>query len=91
MPRISVLNLIRGVEYRHFGGVALSGRGGLLGRQCGANPAVIEEHVCDGCLHAERCAQGLACAALQLFVSTGRISAAAPRQPSRQIFEKLFG
>jgi hypothetical protein len=45
---------------------------------------------CEGCPHAVRCRDGLACAALQLFVQTGRISEIAPRQPTRQIYERLF-
>jgi len=47
-------------------------------------------HVCTGCRHAERCRTGLACEAMAVFVSTGRISAAAPRQPSAAIFGRIF-
>jgi hypothetical protein len=45
---------------------------------------------CAGCPHLERCRQGLACTAMQLFVDTGRFSALAPRQPRRDIFERLY-
>jgi hypothetical protein len=38
----------------------------------------------------DRCRAGLACAALELFVQSGRFSAVAPRQPSRQIFERIY-
>jgi hypothetical protein len=56
-----------------------------------ARPFVLQgPHLCDGCCHADRCREGLACRALGVFVNTGRVSAAAPRQPSRAIFEKLF-
>jgi hypothetical protein len=51
----------------------------------------ITEHPCEGCVNAERCRQGLACAALSLFVSTGRISGVASRQPNRKIYERLYG
>jgi hypothetical protein len=33
---------------------------------------------CDDCPKAERCRAGLACAALSLFINTGRFSAVAP-------------
>jgi hypothetical protein len=45
---------------------------------------------CDGCRHADRCSDGLACVALELFANTGRFSASAPRQPSRDIFKRLY-
>jgi hypothetical protein len=46
---------------------------------------------CEHCHQRERCSVGLACVSLELFVNTGRFSAAAPRQPRRDIFERLFG
>jgi hypothetical protein len=46
---------------------------------------------CDGCRHADRCHEGLACRALELWVQTGRLSAYAPRQPDRRIYERLYG
>jgi hypothetical protein len=52
----------------------------------GAPPGPCE----GGCAHRDRCAQGLACAALQLFVDTGRFSAYAPRQPSRDLYMRLY-
>ncbi len=45
---------------------------------------------CAGCRHAERCAQGLACRALELFVNVGRVSEFAPRQPSRDLYLRLY-
>jgi len=45
---------------------------------------------CENCYHRERCRTGLACTRLQPFVNTVRFRAAAPRQPSRDLFEKLF-
>jgi hypothetical protein len=44
---------------------------------------------CDGCRHVEICSRGLACAAMALWVGTGRNSAA-PKQPSRAIYERLY-
>ena len=57
-----------------------------------SGPAIgfIEQHVCDGCPHAPRCAQGLACAAMAVFVARGTISKVAPRQPSAAIYARLF-
>jgi hypothetical protein len=46
---------------------------------------------CKGCEHAARCRTGLACAALNLYVMSGRVSAVAPRQPDRRIYERLYG
>ena len=54
-------------------------------------PTVVEEHPCDPCQHSARCAAGLACAALQLFINTGRVSAVAPRQPSAAIYARIYG
>jgi hypothetical protein len=45
---------------------------------------------CEGCPHADRCREGLACRALELFINVGRFSAYAPRQPSRPIYQKLY-
>ncbi len=56
----------------------------------GFGRALMLESPCDGCRHAERCKTGLACAALSLWVATGRISAVAPRQPNREIYRRLF-
>jgi hypothetical protein len=39
---------------------------------------------------AERCRAGLACAALGLFVNTGRFSTVAPRMPSRDVYLRLY-
>jgi hypothetical protein len=46
---------------------------------------------CEGCPKADECRHGLACIALELFVNKGRYSAVAPRQPSREIYARLFG
>lgn len=46
---------------------------------------------CSGCRRAEECKHGRACTALELWVNTGRYSEVAPRQPSREIYAKLFG
>lgn len=54
-------------------------------------PTVIERHPCDPCQHSARCASGLACSALQLFINSGRISAAAPRQPTAAIYARIYG
>jgi hypothetical protein len=48
-----------------------------------ASPKSNEGGPCEGCSHRDRCAQGSACRALELFVNTGRISEVAPRQPNR--------
>jgi hypothetical protein len=45
---------------------------------------------CENCHNRERCSAGFACVSLELFVNTGRFSAAAPRQPCRDIFERLY-
>jgi hypothetical protein len=46
---------------------------------------------CEGCRHACRCkVELLACAALSLYISTGRVSAVAPRQPDRQTYRRLY-
>ena len=45
---------------------------------------------CEGCSHADRCREGLACRSLELFVNTGRFSAVAPRQPSRALYLRLY-
>jgi hypothetical protein len=44
---------------------------------------------CEGCRHADRCREGLACRASELWVQTGRYSAVAPRQPSAEIYERI--
>ena len=54
-------------------------------------PTVIERHPCDPCQHSTRCAQGLACTALLLFIESGRISDVAPRQPSAAIYARIYG
>jgi hypothetical protein len=46
---------------------------------------------CDGCPHVARCREGLACTAMRVFVSSGRVSAVAPRQPSAEIYRQLYG
>jgi len=51
---------------------------------------MIEQHPCQDCEHSARCAAGLACAALQLFIKTGRISAA-PRQPTAKVYALIYG
>jgi hypothetical protein len=56
-----------------------------------ATTAAGPYYPCDGCFHNERCKQGLACAALSLFVKTGRISPIAPRDPRRATYLRLFG
>jgi hypothetical protein len=44
----------------------------------------------ESCRHFARCAaQGLACAALDLFETTGRFSQFAPRQPTAAIYERI--
>jgi len=54
-------------------------------------PGMVAASPCDGCHHAQRCAAGLACGAMALFLSTGRISTSLqPRQPSAAIFRELF-
>jgi hypothetical protein len=55
-----------------------------------AGPAHLKgPYPCDGCCNAERCRGGLACRTLSVFLNTGRVSAA-PRKPSRALYEKLF-
>lgn len=45
---------------------------------------------CDSCQHLQRCSgSDLACASLELYRNAGRVSAVAPRQPSRVIFERM--
>jgi hypothetical protein len=45
---------------------------------------------CDQCRHLERCCrEPIACESAALFLSTGRYSAVAPRQPTRAIFERI--
>jgi hypothetical protein len=47
---------------------------------------------CADCVKSDRCAgQQLACAALEIFENQRRFSAAAPRQPSREIYQRLYG
>jgi hypothetical protein len=56
-----------------------------------AQPGMLGESPCDGCPHVQRCAEGLACRAMALFVTTGRVSQSmVPRQPSREIFRELY-
>jgi hypothetical protein len=90
MPKLSVGKLAQGIEFRMFGGAILSGRGGSHGRESVAGTTHGGPHPCDSCHNAARCREGLACAALQLFVATGRINAVAPRQPNAHIFARLF-
>jgi hypothetical protein len=45
-----------------------------------ASPKRDQAGPCQDCRHADRCAQGLACVALQIFVNTGKFSAVAPAQ-----------
>lgn len=54
-------------------------------------PLIVDAHPCDECEHRARCAQGFACSALQLFIESGRISDAAPRQPSAAIYARIYG
>jgi hypothetical protein len=95
MPKLHVQALIQGLEFRHFGGVTHSGRGGLLGRELGATTVDHDSAPgpCTECPNAARCAEGLACQQFSMFIHFGgnerwRVAA---RQPSRQIFERLFG
>jgi hypothetical protein len=45
---------------------------------------------CDDCRHLKRCcSEPIACESAALFLTTGRFSALAPRQPSREIFERI--
>lgn len=60
-----------------------------LGGRTHFGSMMITEHICDTCAHATRCRDGLACRALGLFINTGRVSAA-PRQPTREIFQRIF-
>jgi hypothetical protein len=44
----------------------------------------------ESCRHFARCqAEGLGCAALELFENTGRLSAYAPRQPTAAIYQTI--
>jgi hypothetical protein len=60
----------------------------------GASPAKLKAAKvagpCEGCRHADRCRERLACRALELFVNSGRASEFAPRQPSRAIYQRLY-
>jgi hypothetical protein len=53
-------------------------------------PTMLGASPCDDCPHVRRCAAGLACESMKLFIYGGRISATAPRQPSAAIFRELF-
>lgn len=59
-------------------------------RGASRNAGMVHAHPCDGCTQADRCRAGLACSALSLFISTGRISTAAPRQPNREVYLRLY-
>jgi hypothetical protein len=57
-----------------------------------ARPEPIPAGPCnDGCRHADRCrTDRVSCQAQSLFVLTGRASASAPRQPTREMHLRLF-
>lgn len=47
---------------------------------------------CEGCRHRTRCkSEHMACRSLELCNNTGRLSPYAPRQPSREIWDRMFG
>jgi hypothetical protein len=53
---------------------------------------IYERCPCDGCPHAVRCRQGLACAAFESFINFGgRRWRAEPKNPSAGVYARVFG
>lgn len=51
---------------------------------------MVEAHPCQDCEHSARCAQGLACSVLLLFIQTGKISASVPREPCAKVYAQIY-
>jgi hypothetical protein len=93
MPKLHLGTLIKGIEFRQFGGVVRSGRGGLVGHSM----ALDVDHdnspgPCVECPNAARCAGGLACAQFALFIKFGGNERwrATARQPNAKIFAQIY-
>lgn len=91
MPKLHVQALIEGIQFRHFGGVVGSGRGGVRGG-CVDSSDSAPGPCAEKCPHVALCAQGQACAQFAMFIRFGgnKRWRPAPRVPSREIFAVLF-